>query len=130
MIKIYYSLGVVGILTTNHESSNGVLTVCPGDFISITCTHNNTLSGVTRWEVRGSSASCDKTIVHGTPDTTCGPFVITMISGTSGPTFHSTAQITATEGLNGSVVECFDTGLDSLVGNINIKVLTLSKFIT
>ena len=127
MIKIYYSLGVTGILTTNHESTNGALIVCPGDFISITCTHSNIASAVTRWEVSGSSVSCVTTIVHSSPDTTCGLFAITMISGPSGPTFNSTALITATEGLNGSVVKCFDSGLNTPVGNTSIKVLNLSK---
>ena len=59
------------------------------------------------------------------PDDTCGLFTITTISGASSPMMlTSTAQTTATEALNGAVVECFSSGLDtSLLGNITINVL-------
>ena len=117
--------GAVGTLTSNPAATNGVLTLCPGDFVSITCTHEHELSGVTRWDVRDSDgADCGTTVLHSVPtDTTCGQFTITMISDLSGPTFSSTAQTTATGALDGAIVECFSTGLqNSRIGTLTIIV--------
>ena len=103
--------------------------MCPGVPISLTCVHDNNASGVTRWRVTGTStANCDENVGHGVlmpPDDMCGLFTITMISGSASSTvFTSTAQTTATEALNGAVVECFSSGLQtSLLGNITINVL-------
>ncbi len=106
--------------------------MCPGVPISLTCTHNNDNSGVTRWRVTNTStANCEVTVAHGStmpPDAVCVPsglFTITTISGTLSPTmFTSTAQTTATEALNGAVVECFSSGLgSSLLGTVTINVL-------
>ena len=119
--------GAVDTLVTNPHATNGVLTVCPGDVISITCTHDNDAVGITGWVVSGTAtADCNVGVSHGVPmDTTCGLFTITMISGPSGPTFSSTAQATATEALNGATVQCFSSGLPtSLVGNVTINVFT------
>ena len=122
-------IDVAAVLTTNPDSNNGVLTVCSGEPIAITCTHVNDASGVTRWEVSGTtseSVSCTTTVAH-TPDPNirCGnSFTITMISGPSGPTFSSTAQAVATEALDGAVVACFDRGIATTPqGNITITVL-------
>ncbi len=103
--------------------------MCPGVPISLTCTHDNDNSGVTRWIVTNTAtANCEESVAHGSlmpPDDMCGLFTITMISGTFSPTmFTSTAQTTATEAINGAVVECFSSGLDtSLIGNITINIL-------
>ncbi|XP_064393493.1 mucin-2-like [Halichondria panicea] len=122
---------VAATLTSSLNSTNGAITVCPGVPISLTCVHDNNASGVTRWRVTGTStANCEEAVAHASlmpPDDMCGLFTITMISGTSSPTmFTSTAQTTATEAINGAVVECFSSGLDtSLVGNITINVLSI-----
>ena len=122
----FASVGVAGILTTNVEAVNGVLTVCPGDFVSIMCSHGNDQSRVTRWEVIDyPTADCSHTVSHRNPvDGTCGPFTITMISGSTDPPFNSTAETTATEALDGAQVQCFSSALlNSLIGNVTIKVL-------
>ena len=126
------NLIITGVLggsqITISEATNEVLTVCPGDFISITCSHNTTL-GITRWEVSqtNSSADCNAAVSHGAPlDTACGLGNITMISGST-PPFNSTFQARATEELNGALVQCFYGGhQDSLVGSVSI-IVTLSK---
>ncbi len=49
-------------VTSVPESADGVLAVCPGDSISITCTHDNTAGEVTRWLVTASdtgAVECD-----------------------------------------------------------------------
>ncbi len=102
--------------------------MCPGDPISITCTHNDD-GFTTRWAVTGNSAAtCVETVSHGVeipPDETCGLFAITMISGASSfPNFTSTTMTNATAALNGAVVECFFSGAPtSLAGNVAINVL-------
>ncbi len=128
------STDVAATLTFNVNSTNGTIAVCLGVPLSFTCTHDNTATGVTRWRVTGTStANCDENVGHGAlmpPDDMCGLFTITMVSGTSSPTlFTSTSQTTATEDLNGAVVECFSSGLPtSLVGNITIDVHVLSEY--
>ena len=124
----HFSLGVgaVGTLTSVPETTDGVLTVCPRDFISITCTHGNIAGQLTRWILPGVNSSC--TVVHdGSPPPNCSPFTITIISDNSGPTLFSTAQIAATESLNiaRARVECLAGGLltSPLVGNITIRVI-------
>ena len=99
-----------------------MLTVCPGDSISITCTHDNVAGQLTRWILNG--VSC--TVVHdGSPPPNCSPFNITMISDSSGSTLSSTVQIAATESLNSGRVECLAGGLltSPQVGNITIRVI-------
>ena len=102
--------------------------MCPGDFISITCSHNETSTGrVTQWllPVHGS---CN--VIHGDQAPSCSPFSVTMISDASEATVTSTVQTTATEALNDSLVECLG-GLPPnvvQVGSVNISVL--SMFIT
>ena len=121
------SADVAATLTSSPNSTNATVTVCPGDPISITCTHENDGSVTTRWRVTGTTtADCQEIVGHGDvampPDDICGIFTITMISGTSSPImFTSTAQTTATEALNGA---CFSSGASSsIVGNITLLVL-------
>ena len=107
--------------------------MCPGDFVSIMCSHGNDQSGVTRWEVIDNpTAACTHTVSHGSPvNSTCGPFTITMISGSTDPPFNSTAQTTATEALDGARVQCFSSGLpDSLIGNATIRVLGMKGWLS
>ena len=103
------------------ESTNGVLTSCPGDRISITCTHNITSSALTQWRLPGVD-SC--LIAHGLPAPQCLPFTVTMVSDGSGPMLNSTVAIIATEGLSGEV-ECL-SGLNiaslSVLASVDISV--------
>ncbi len=110
------------------ESTNGVLTACPRDRISITCTHNVTGIGFTRWELPGVSLCL---VVHDGSTPQCDPFTITMISDNSGTTVNSTVEITVTDrALDGEMVEC-RAGLSAtnspLVGSVNISVLSKCK---
>ena len=119
-------VGAVGTLTSVPETTDGVLTVCPGDSISITCTHDNVAGQHTRWILPGVNSSC--TVVHdGSPPPNCSPFNITIITDNSGSTLSSTAQINSSESLNiaRARVECFAGNLltSPLVGNITIRVI-------
>ncbi|XP_064393448.1 uncharacterized protein LOC135340944 isoform X1 [Halichondria panicea] len=113
-----------GSLMSTPESTNGVVTACPGDPISITCTHNITIGAITEWRLPGVSAQC--LVVHGSPNLPiCAPFTVTMVSG--GSTLSSTVEITATEGLSGEV-ECLsgqNAALVSVLASINISVAAI-----
>ena len=117
-------LDAVGTLTSVPETTNGILTVCPGNSISITCTHDNVAGQLTRWILPGVNSTCP--VVHdGSPPPNCNPFNITMISDSSGSTLSSTAQTVATESLNSARVECVAGGLltSPQVGNITIRLI-------
>ena len=112
-----------GTLTSVPETTDGVLTVCPGNSISITCTHDNVAGQHTRWILPGLTTAC--TVVHeGSSHPNCSPFNITMISDSSGSTLSSTAQINASESLNSARLECLAGGLltSPQVGNITVRV--------
>ena len=102
--------------------------MCPGELISITCAHDNVAGELTRWAVyyHSTTSTCTARVVSHVArmEDLCGPFTITMISDISGPTLTSTAQTTATESLNGTVVECLAGGLSSSpqVGNVTLNV--------
>ncbi len=119
----------VGNLMSTPESTNGVLKVCPGDRISITCIHNITAGiGLTRWELPGVSLCL--VVYDGSPPN-CAPFTITMVSDNSGTTVSSTVEMTVTDrALDGEMVEC-RAGLNAinspLVGSVNISVLSKCK---
>ena len=75
----HFSLGVdaVGILTSVPEATDGVLTVCPGESISITCTHDNVAGQHTRWILPG--VTC--TVVHdGSLPPNCSPIKVKKIA--------------------------------------------------
>ncbi len=103
------------------------LTVCLGELVSLTCTHDNVAGGLTRWQVSGPM-SCIRVVVHdaGLQEDVCGPFTITMISDNSGSTLSSTIQIPATETLNTTVVTCLTGGSASSpqAGNTTLNVLS------
>ena len=115
---------VAGKLTVSQGTLlNGVLTVCPGELISITCTHNITNGQpFTRW-ILPKTTQCI-VAYYGVSLLNCGPFSFINVSDSSGQTLTSTAQITATESLNGTVVECLAGGLISSpqVGNVSIHL--------
>ena len=126
----HFSLGkgAVGTLASVPETTDGVLTVCPGDSIFINCTHDNVDDQYTRWILPGGNSSC--TVTHdGSPPPNCSPFNITVISDSSGSTLSSTAQIVANESLNSTKVECLAGGLltSPQVGSITIRVYVIGK---
>ncbi len=71
--------------------------MCPGVPLSITCSHDNTASGVSRWKVTGTiSQNCNRVVGDGIPqDDTCNAFVITMVNSDTGSELSSTAQLAA-----------------------------------
>ena len=101
--------------------------MCPGELVSLTCTHDNLAGGQTRWQVSGP-VSCVALIPHdaGLQEDVCGPFTITMISNNSGSTLSSTFQIPATETLDTTVVTCLAGGSASSpqAGNTTLNVLS------
>ena len=114
-------------LTTGPNTVvNGVLSVCPGYEISLTCNNDNVAGGFSRWEIDGPLFSCVKFVNHNSPlsPTPCGPVTFTNISNTSGPSLMSTAMVTVTKELNGAVVKCLAGGPTSSpqVGNVTINV--------
>lgn len=112
----------VANLTSTPESINGVLTACPGDRISITCTHNITSGAFTEWRLPGVINIC--LVVHGGASPNCAPFIVTMVSDSSGPTLSSTVEIDATEGLSGEV-QCLSgptVATVSVLSSVNISV--------
>ena len=121
----------IGKLSIDLDSesylTNGILKVCPGEHISITCTHNNTAaSELTRWVIQGHMFNCNKLVSHISPvqEITCGPLTIIMISDNSNSIVSSTVQTTITRAINGTMVECYAGGLSSSpqVGNVSICV--------
>ena len=106
--------------------NEGVQTVCPGELVSLICTHDNVAGQLTRWIVSGSQP-CDEIVSHFTDSTEdmCGLFTITRIGNTVS-TLYSTIQIPATEALDGTLVECFSAGLTSSpqVGNTTLNVIS------
>ena len=110
--------------TTKQED---VLTVCPGELVSLTCTHDDVIGGITRWQVSGPM-SCIALVPHdsGLHKHICGLFTITMISDNSGSTLNSTIQIPATEALNSTVVTCLAGGsaTSPQAGNTTLNVIS------
>ena len=118
---------VAGQLTTGPNTVvNGVLSVCPGYEISLTCNNSNVGGEFSRWAIDGPLFRCVRVInhyIHNIP-TPCGPVTFTNISNTSGSSLTSTAMVTVTKELNGAVAKCFDGQPSSSpqVGNVTINV--------
>ena len=96
--------------------------MCPGDSISVTCTHDNVADLLTRWIIPGVSICFVTHDGQSPPD--CSPFTITMVSDGSGLTLSSTIRTTVTESLDDTVVECRAGGFSTSpqVGNITIRI--------
>ena len=106
---------------------DGILTAYHGDQISLTCSHNNPATAVTKWSF-SSPVNCDKAIDHNPPISTtsvCGPFMFVGISGLSCCHLNSTAVATASTSITGAVVECRDSaGLSpTVVGSITLCII-------
>ncbi len=104
-----------------------MLTVCPGEMVSLTCSHDNVAGEQTRWRV-SDPVSCIRLVLHDLNfiEDNCGSFRISMISDVSGSTLNSTIVIPVTEALNGTVIECFAGGLSSspLFGDVRLNVIS------
>ena len=110
-------------------NGTATLTVCPGELVSLTCTHDIIAGEVTQWKTSGT-VSCSVLVSHvvnSGSEQPCGqtPFTITMISDDTGPVVSSTIRTTATEALDGTVIECFAGSLSSSprIGNTTVNVI-------
>ncbi len=122
------SVDAAGSLVSSPPATNGVVTLCPGVSLSLTCSHSNVGDAVTRWRITGTtSRNCDRLVSHNPPeDDTCGSHTINMVSGTTGSELTSSFQLaTVTEALDGAIVECLDGASISAmsVGIIAIQVV-------
>ncbi len=124
MLYKFVIVALAGDITKEED----LLTVCPGELVSLTCIHANFVTGgQTRWQVSGP-VSCVAVVPHdaGLQKDNCGTFTITMISDNSESTLSSTFQIPATETLNTTLVTCFTGGSASFpqVGNTTLNVIS------
>ncbi len=113
-------------LLSSIADEGAMLTVCPGELVSLTCSHDNIDGELTQWTISGAM-SCSGLVSHTTGFTgyRCGEFIINMVSNNTGPTVSSTIQIPVTEAVNGTLIECFAGGLSSSpqVGNTTLNVM-------
>ena len=108
---------------------NGVLNVCAGQQISLTCSHNNVASGSTRW-IASLPVNCTTDISHigANLSPPCGPFMFQGITPLVSPVpslLNSTAVATATVNMTGTNIECIGGNVLSSfsVGNISLFVV-------
>ena len=106
---------------------NGVVTACRGEALSLTCTHNNTVTGNTRWVV-GQPVDCAETISSTvSPGQSCAPTVTFKdVSMLNEGIVSSTATLsTANTSVNGTVIECRDGAgiIFNSVVNVSICIL-------
>lgn len=126
-----------GALSTNVLESappavNGVLTVYTGQQISLTCNHDNVITGGTRW-IASPPINCLTDISHNSanPPTPapCGPFMFQGITPLVPLPSHlnSTAVATVTANMTGTNIECRGgNSVNSfIVGNISLLVISI-----
>ena len=78
---------------------------------------------LTRW-ILPNTTQCIVAYDGAVPLENCSQFTISNVNDSSGQTLTSTVQFTATESLNGTVVECLAGGFISSpqVGNVTIHL--------
>ena len=126
----------VTVLGSNPPSTNGQLTACAGQKISLTCSHNHNIfiPGATVWRA-SLPVNCYIVIRHSSPyPRDCGPFNIREITRVTLPLpthLDSTAVVTAHINMTGTNIECRggDRFNNILVGNIALCVVGESIYI-
>ena len=118
----------VNVLESIPPAEDGVLTVYTGQQISLTCSHNNTVTATTRW-IASPPVDCETEISHiGSNPPPCGPFMFQEITplSISSIILNSTAVAIATENMNGTNIECRggNAVFSFRVGNISLSVLS------
>ena len=108
-------------------NANGVLTACVGDPISLKCSHNNDVTGITRW-IFSSPIDCSETIDHNPPIITrpCGPFSFQDVNEIQpNGLFNSTAVAIASASMTGAIAECRDSSGDvyNQIGSVSICII-------
>ena len=137
---MYFTATAISLLRVFHDAAlcsfestpahvGGVLAACAGDQISLTCSHDNLDSGVTRW-IQVSQPmvqDCSEVIDHNIPNSAdpCGPFTFQDVSMLAlDAVLSSTAVATANTSMTGTVVECRDSAgiLSASIGNVTLCV--------
>ncbi len=119
---------VFSLVVSGGVVSDGILQVCPGTTVSLTCSHDSA-SDLTRWVITPAlPMDCDNGITHTTTpnsEAICGPFDVTMISARSEVTRMSTLEVVITTSLNNRVVTCYAgaTTSDPQVGNYTLQII-------
>ena len=120
----------VNVLESIPPAEDGVLTVYAGQQISLTCSHNNTVTGTTRW-IASPPVDCVTDISHSSsnPPPPCGPFMFQGITPLISPfpsLLNSTAVATSTTNMNGTNIECRGGNAISSfsVDNISLSVIS------
>lgn len=113
-LAILYCLVSVAVSTVKSTPAHtdGQLTACAGDQISLTCTRDSDLSsGSSQW-IASVPINCSAVIFHLSPITVedCAPFIFQDISEVVSPpitNLSSTAVAIASTSMSGAVVSCF-----------------------
>ena len=132
---VWHTLAVAQAITSESFMSSpanidGVLTACPGEQISLTCSRNESSTGITRW-IFGPPVDCNIIVDNvGSDNTgTCGPFSFQNVTATNnGPgVLTSTAVANASISMSGSVIECRDnagiTGFNQIGNAISLCII-------
>ena len=129
-LSIFKGVHGLNSLMSIPSQVNGTLVACVGDEISLTCSHNNTVSATTRWII-SSPVNCSTHVNHNPPTPVappCGPSSFQNITIAEGGVaqLNSTAVaiVNSSTAINGSIVECkagFSTPVS--VGNISLCVI-------
>ena len=105
-----------------------MLTVCIGEQISLTCSHDNAANGVTQW-IFSPPVDCIRAITHSDPlsRAPCGPFTFQNITELTLDTvlLNSIAVAMTSASMSGTVVECRDSSgtVFNQIGNISLCVI-------
>ena len=115
---LYSKLDAAGSLTTVPGPINGVLGVCPGETVTLSCSHNTSGTDQTRWVIIGGDFCV---VVHDGSLPPCGLLNITMVSDDRQSTLTSTATLSS---MNDVVVQCLGGHLQTSpqIGNVTIRI--------
>ena len=121
---------VAQAVDVNVRNGSQMLTVCPGEVVSLTCSHDNVGGQQTLWRIitLGNAVLCNRVVSHVTDpvEDPCGSFSFNNINDNTGSTLNSTIVIPVTSDLDGVVIRCFAGGFLSspLFGNVTLKVIS------
>lgn len=110
--------------------ANKYLVACDGDQISLTCSHDNAVSGTTtsRW-IMTPPVDCSTSVIHRPPIEApqCGPFTFHAVNEALSDVsqLNSTAMATASTMMSNTVVECRagNIAVSSSVGNLTLCII-------
>ena len=130
IITRWRGASTVNVLESTPPTVNGVLNVCAGQQISLTCSHDNVGSGGTRW-IASPPVSCliDISHVGANPPSPppCGPFMFQNITPLVPvpALLNSTAVAIATVNMTGTNIECRGGNVVNSfsIGNILLSVV-------